>query len=64
MGGAVGLAVRDILDRIHVRSQATDKLAEAKVRRRTLTDVSSAVNSTAGKVVLRPRRYAPSLTVV
>ena len=44
IGGLVGVAVRDILDRIHVRSQASDKLSEAKARRRTLTDVSSAVN--------------------
>jgi hypothetical protein len=44
IGGLVGVAVRDILDRIHVRSQVSAKLIEAKSRRRTLTDLSSAVN--------------------
>lgn len=44
IGGLVGTAVRDILDRIHVRSQVAEKLSEAKARRRTLTDLSSAVN--------------------
>jgi len=44
IGGLVGTAVRDILDRIHVRSQVGAKLMEAKSRRRTLTDLSSAVN--------------------
>ena len=44
IGGLVGVAVRDILDRIHVRSQVSVKLIEAKSRRRTLTDLSSAVN--------------------
>jgi hypothetical protein len=36
--------VRDILDRIHVRSQVGATLTEARTRRRTLTDLSSAVN--------------------
>ena len=44
IGGVVGAAVRDILDRIHVRSQVGAKLTEAKTRRRALTDLSSAVN--------------------
>ncbi|MGQ0570730.1 MAG: hypothetical protein ACT4P5_14575 [Armatimonadota bacterium] len=44
IGGVVGAAVRDILGRIHVRSQVAAKLTEAKTRRRTLTDLSSAVN--------------------
>jgi hypothetical protein len=44
IGGLVGAAVRDILDRIHVRSQVNAKLTEARMRRRTLTDLSSAVN--------------------
>jgi hypothetical protein len=44
IGGLVGAAVRDILDRIHVRSQVAAKLTEARGRRRTLTDLSSAVN--------------------
>jgi hypothetical protein len=44
VGGLVGKAVRGILDRIHVRSQVTEKLAEARQRRRTLTEISSAVN--------------------
>jgi hypothetical protein len=44
IGGLVGAAVRDILDRIHVRSQVSAKLIEARSRRRTLADLSSAVN--------------------
>lgn len=44
IGGVVGAAVRDILDRIHVRSQVGATLTEARTRRRTLTDLSSAVN--------------------
>ena len=44
IGGVVGQAVRQILERIHVRSQLTDALAEARDRRRALVEVSSAVN--------------------
>jgi hypothetical protein len=44
IGGLVGLAIRSILDRIHVRSQVTDRLADARARRKTLVDISSAVN--------------------
>jgi len=44
IGGLVGTAIRSILDRIHVRSQVTDKLAEARERRKTLVAISSAVN--------------------
>jgi len=44
IGGLVGSAVRDILDRSHIRSQVTDKLTEARNRRKTLVDLSSAVN--------------------
>jgi hypothetical protein len=44
IGGLVGMAIRSILDRIHVRSQVTDRLAEARARRKTLVDISSAVN--------------------
>lgn len=44
ISGLVGKAVRDILDRIHVRSQVTEKLGEARNRRRTLVQISSAVN--------------------
>ena len=59
----MGLAVRDILDRIHVRSQATDTSTEAKADvAHSLTCLALSI-STAAKVVLRPRRYAPSLTI-
>ncbi len=44
IGGRVGEAIRSILDRIHVRSQVTEKLSEARERRKTLVDISSAVN--------------------
>jgi hypothetical protein len=44
IGGLVGRAVRDILERIHVRSQVSDKLGYVKQRRRTLVQISSAVN--------------------
>jgi hypothetical protein len=44
VGGLVGQAIKSILDRIRVRSQVTDRLAEARQRRKTLTDISSAVN--------------------
>jgi hypothetical protein len=44
IAGLVGKAIRSILDRIHVRSQVTEKLAEARERRKTLVDISSAVN--------------------
>lgn len=44
IGGLAGQAVRDILARIHVRSQVGDKLGEARTRRRALVELSSAVN--------------------
>jgi hypothetical protein len=44
VSGLVGEAVRAILSRIHVRSLVTDKLSAAKQRRKTLRDISSAVN--------------------
>jgi Histidine kinase-, DNA gyrase B-, and HSP90-like ATPase len=44
IGGLVGRAVRDILDRIHVRSQVSEKLGYVKERRKTLVQISSAVN--------------------
>ena len=44
VGGIVGEAVRQILQRIHVRSQLSDALGEARDRRRALVEVSSAIN--------------------
>jgi hypothetical protein len=44
IGGLVGQAIRMILDRIRVRSHVNDALYEARTRRKTLTDISSAVN--------------------
>jgi hypothetical protein len=44
VGGLVGKAIRSILDRIQVRSQVTDRLAEARQRRKSLTDIASAVS--------------------
>jgi hypothetical protein len=44
VGGLVGTAIKRILDRIHVRSQVADKLGYVKQRRRTLVQISSAVN--------------------
>jgi len=44
IGGLVGLAIRSILDRIHVRSQVTERVGDARQRRKTLADISSAVN--------------------
>ena len=47
LGGAVGQAIRLITDRGNIRGQVSDKLGAARQRRKVLTDVSSAVNSTA-----------------
>ena len=44
ISGLVGKAIRSILDRIHVRAQVADKLGEARARRKTLVDISSAVS--------------------
>jgi hypothetical protein len=44
VSGVVGEAIRKILGRIHVRSLVNDKLMAAKQRRKTLRDISSAVN--------------------
>jgi hypothetical protein len=44
IGGLAGTAVKRILDRIHVRSQVSDKLGYVKQRRRTLVQISSAIN--------------------
>jgi hypothetical protein len=44
VSGVVGEAIRAILGRIHVRSLVNDKLMAAKQRRKTLRDISSAVN--------------------
>jgi hypothetical protein len=43
IGGLVGKAISSILDRIRVRSQVNDAIAEAKTRRSTFADISSAV---------------------
>jgi len=45
LGGMVGQAIRLITDRRTVRSQVTEKLGAAKLRRKVLTDISSAVNT-------------------
>jgi hypothetical protein len=45
LGGLVGQATKTILDRIHVRSQVLLKINEARERRRTLLDISSAVST-------------------
>jgi hypothetical protein len=42
IGGIVGTAVNEILDRIRVRSQVRDSIEAARVRRRTLSDISGA----------------------
>ncbi len=42
IGGLVGAAVNEILDRIHVRSQVRESLEAARTRRRTLSDISGA----------------------
>jgi Histidine kinase-, DNA gyrase B-, and HSP90-like ATPase len=47
LGGAVARAIRLITDRGNVRGQVSDKLGSARVRRRVLTDISSAVNTNA-----------------
>jgi hypothetical protein len=44
IGGLVGEGIKSILDRIKVRSQVGDRVAAARERRRTLSDISSAVN--------------------
>jgi len=44
IGGLVGTAVRTILDRIRVRTHVNDALYDARNRRKTLTDISGAVN--------------------
>lgn len=44
LGGLVGQAVRVILGRIHVRSQVHERITVARQRRKTLVDISSAVN--------------------
>jgi hypothetical protein len=44
IGGLVGSAIRSILDRIHVRSQVNETIAVARERRKTLVDISSAIN--------------------
>jgi len=47
LGGAVGHAIRLITDRGNIRGQVNDKLGSARQRRKVLTDISSAVNTTA-----------------
>jgi len=47
LGGAVGQAIRLITDRGNIRGQVSDKLGSARQRRKVLTDISSAVNTTA-----------------
>jgi hypothetical protein len=47
LGGAVGHAIRLITDRGNIRGQVNDKLGNARQRRKVLTDISSAVNTTA-----------------
>jgi hypothetical protein len=47
LGGAVAHAIRLITDRGNVRGQVSDKLGSARLRRKVLTDISSAVNMTA-----------------
>src|SRR6185295_10860404 len=44
IGGLVGSAIKSILDRIHVRSQVNETMAAARERRKTLVDISSAIN--------------------
>jgi hypothetical protein len=44
IGGVVGGAIRAILDRSRVRGQVTDTIATARTRRKTLSDISGAVN--------------------
>jgi Histidine kinase-, DNA gyrase B-, and HSP90-like ATPase len=44
VGGIVGQAVASILGRIRVRAQVTDRITEAKQRRKALADISSAVS--------------------
>jgi hypothetical protein len=47
LGGAVGQAIRLITDRGNIRGQVSDKLGNARERRKVLTDISSAVNTIA-----------------
>jgi hypothetical protein len=47
LGGTVGQAIRLITDRGNIRGQVSDKLGSARQRRKVLTDISSAVNTTA-----------------
>lgn len=47
LGGAVGHAIRLITDRGNIRGQVSDRLGSARQRRKVLTDISSAVNTTA-----------------
>jgi hypothetical protein len=44
IGGLVARAIREILDRIAIRSLVTKELLEAKQRRRVLDDIANAVN--------------------
>lgn len=44
IGGLIGKAVKDILDRIHVRSQVKDVITSARVRRKALGDIAAAVS--------------------
>lgn len=44
LGGLVGRSVRVILDRVHVKSQVNERITVARQRRKTLVDISSAVN--------------------
>jgi len=46
LAGAVGHAIRLITDRGNIRGQVSDKLGNARQRRKVLTDISSAVNTT------------------
>jgi hypothetical protein len=46
LGGLVGQAIRLITDRGNIRGQVGDKLGGARQRRKVLTDISSAVNTT------------------
>ncbi len=47
LAGAVGHAIRLITERGNIRGQVSDKLGSARQRRKVLTDISSAVNTTA-----------------
>ena len=58
LGGAVGQAIRLITDRGNIRGQVNDKLGSARQRRKVLTDISSAVNTTAQIDAARESRLA------